>query len=182
MDEPDAAAEPADSEPAPDAEDKNLVQRLWREEECVDLDSIQFGDGRVVLLETPRDIPDAKTNASIRTLRRMRARDAIELPGVSCDPGLAATAGPPVRIAERGWIVTGGEGAGCGMMGYVAVSQEGDGRLVWLAFFRLSNPFAALEYEAGFVVGKTNLGARYVFPLDAPEKVQIQAAPAADDR
>lgn len=178
MNEPESSADRG----RPDAEDDALVQRLWRDEECLDLDSVQFGDGRVVLLEAPHDVPDATTNAAIRPVEQLRARDLAERPGVSFDPGLAATAGPPVRIAERGWIVTGGEGAGYGTMGYVAVSREGDGRLVWLAFFQNSNPFETIEYEAGFVLGTTNLGARYVFPLDAPEKVQIRSAPDTADR
>ena len=100
-------------------------------------------------------------------------RDAVQLPGVTLDVGLSASGGRPLIIADKGLVVTGGECAAYGTFGFVAVSHCSDNHLEWLAFFLASNPFVDIAVSGATIIAITNLGARYVFPLGEPEKVQV---------
>ena len=157
-------------------DDEAIIQSLWANEECIDLNSVQFGTGEVVLLDVPDDIPDETTSIRFRVKGRIPARDAIRLPGVTLSAGLSASAEAPVLLEELGLRITGGECAAYGTFGFVAVSRISDDYLVWLAFFLNSNPFVTLSSDGTSVVAKNNLGARYVFPLDRPHGVQVAAA------
>jgi|GEM_PF-3960028 len=105
-------------------DDEAFIQSLWANEECLDLDSVQFGTGEVVLLEAPRLIPNETTSIEIRAIGRMSIRHAACLPGVTLSVGLSASAEPPVVIEDEGLIITGGECAAYGTFGFVAVSRR----------------------------------------------------------
>ena len=156
-----------------DADDEAFVQSLWAHEECLDLDSVQYGNGDVVLLDAPFLIPNAQTGIEIRASERLSIRAAALRPGVSLSVGLTPSAGPPVVISEAGWVISGGECAAYGTFGFVAVSRISDNYLVWLAFFLNSNPFSEIYLDHDRVIAITNLGAKYIFPVSEPEKVRV---------
>src|SRR5690242_13662605 len=80
--------------------DEAFIQSLWANEECLDLDSVQYGTGEVVLLEAPYLIPDATTGIEIRANGCLSVRDAARLPGVTLSVGLSASAQASVTIEE----------------------------------------------------------------------------------
>ncbi|WP_010582397.1 hypothetical protein [Schlesneria paludicola] len=155
------------------SEDEDLIQSLWKRDECLDLDSVQFGNGNVMLLDIPSRIPTATDGIQIRQRQWVDMRDAVKLPGVTLNVGLSASGGSPIIIAEKGLCVTCGECAVYGTFGFVAVSRCSDNHLEWLAFFLLSNPFVAIAVNDETIVATTNLGAKYAFPIREPEKVQV---------
>lgn len=156
-----------------DSGDANVIQTLWNRDECLDLDSVQFGNGRVMLLDVPARIPTAAEGIQIRQRCWLGIREAMKLPGVTLDVGLSASGGPPIILADKGLRVSGGECAAYGAFGYVAVSRCSDNHLEWLAFFLSSNPFVDFVVTDDSIIATTNLGAKYAFPLGEPEKVQI---------
>lgn len=158
-------------------DDEAFIQKLWQNEECLDLDSIQFGTGEVVLLDSLADIPDDKSSIQIKVKEKTTIRAAAQLPSVTLNVGLTASATLSVELEDLDLRISGGECAGYGTFGFVAVSRLSDDYLVWLAFFLNSNPFVSLLFDGENVVATTNLGARFVFPMREPEQVRVVCQP-----
>ncbi|RYG73784.1 hypothetical protein EON80_02980 [bacterium] len=56
--------------------------------------------------------------------------------------------------------------------GFVALESQ-DGTLIWVAFFRNSNPFMKLRIEGNDAIATSEYGNPWIFPLDSPQSLRI---------
>lgn len=161
------------------------ISQLWKERQCcLELDSIQFGDGRVALLSV--DYPDtsvgsrdlAKHPVTVRAWTHETALDEAHLSIVET----FALTREIIQLDNAPLTVLAGE---CGStLGFVAASRQED-ELMWLAFFTKSNGFTVLDIRDDTLHAVTNLGVVYEFPLRDPvhavaEILRLEAIVDAD--
>lgn len=168
-----------------DDEDARLARALWQAQDCLMVESVQFSDGRVALLDVvypPGWYGDTPRTPSVRVRSWTRAAELLRQLGDYDD---ATTCLCPMAHCEclyRGEPRTawGGECGGDGRFGFVAVFDLQRDALDWVAFFLDSNPFASIEYRDGVLSAVTNLGDLYTFLADDPTTITITARPRDD--
>ena len=143
----------------------------WAAERCPVIDGIVFGDGRVKqVLATWVKQENGRLGMVIEpggwtTLDDLHGRRPLDWTGIID----LCTAEDPAR----GIRILGGEG-GQGSEGFLAALHSDSGEIAWIAFFTTSNPFEVVQIHGDFVLAKTNLGAWWRFPLEAPERVILE--------
>ena len=143
----------------------------WRAARCPIIDGIVFGDGRVRLVGV-----DWQKRANGRLGLVIEPGGWTTLADFHKDGKLQWTGVIVLCEAEdptRGIRVLGGEG-GLGSEGFVANVRADEGTIVWIASFSNSNPFEVVQIRSDDVLAKTNLGALWRFPLDAPDRIAFQ--------
>ena len=142
----------------------------WRAERCPIIDGIVFGDGSIKLVNANwQKQENGRLGIVLKpgggtTLAELHAKGRLQWTGVigQCEA---------VDVV-RNIRVIGGEG-GLGSDGFVANVRDDDGKVVWLAFFNISNPFATVQIHDDHVLARTTLETWWRFPLDAPDRIML---------
>lgn len=134
---------------------------LFHEKGWPIVSGIYFASGAVVLLE-------CNLGHWVRPIARSTLASVVEL---NSDWMAYLNTLFTMEEPRAGVLVEGGEGSH-GSEGFVALSRLG-GRLEWVGYFQWSNPFIKATIEDGRVIATTNLGHRWLFPIDHSEQVEV---------
>ena len=141
---------------------RGVIETAWARGECPLASGIYY----------PDDSFRAATYESVTNVLGPVSVDVgARVPLASVDVAYAH-AHPQASAHDDELLVTVGE-ATHGSDGFVAVTRA-SGALVWLAFFAWSNPFVYVGLEHGEVIAVSNHQTRWRFPVDAPERVQLE--------
>lgn len=146
------------------------ISNLWRQRRLPVVNGVIFGDGSVKLL-------DVEQNDGHMIVRKL---GSTVLDVVMQDPRLAMTGcivTMEKQLPDGTAVVAVGEGS-WGGDGFVSVVDARNSVTKWVAVFDCSNPFIEVQIVGATVVAISNLGHRWCFPMEAPERVEIEQPPA----
>jgi len=155
-----------------------ISQNLWKIGDCLQIDSVQFGDDHIAILKVaypPQSYLDDQRIVPHVSIEKREPTLAV----ISNEPDLPKVGLCPSHSVDFIWSsellrCQVGEGSGWDGFGYVAVSRVADDYLYWVAFFERSNGFNLVYVENNSVVATPYLGWEYVFDLASPEKITIR--------
>jgi hypothetical protein len=146
------------------------IQTLWKQHVWPIKSGIAFADDRTIPIGVamPWESDDSKIHIEtcpaiqMADLPQFQRKEFTQLISVRelANPALGLTA-------------VAGEGSH-GSEGFVALTESKTGKLVWLAYCDCCNPFKEALIIDGFVVALSNLGHRWHFPLNEPQKVFVE--------
>lgn len=149
-----------------------LAQELWSEEKCLYMDSITFGNGKVVLLSITECGPYGHKDIQINIKGEITLCEAIKPPNDNLNEGLASLAS--TICPENNLKISVGECCSHGSNGFISVARLNDDYLIWLAFFTDSNPFSKVYIEGNKIVSTSTLGYIYELQIDKPESIKVR--------
>ncbi len=157
-----------------------ISQGLWKNGDCLQIDSVQFGDDCVAILKVTYPPQSYLDDQSIVPHVSIEKREPI-LGVISNEPNLPKVGLCPSHSVDFTWNseilrCQVGEGSGWDGFGYVAVSRVADDYLYWVAFFERSNGFDQVYIKDNSVIATPYLGWEYVFDLAAPERIKIRTS------
>lgn len=147
------------------------IQQIWDNKLWPIRNGIYFDDGRVALLNIsmPWENVGKAVSVSVASLTQLEQIDEFRENCTTHLSPLCQESYPDMNLR-----VYGGEG-GHGSEGFIAVTQISTGHLLWLAYFDCSNPFERVSVTNGIVIGVSNLGDSWNFPLTQPDSFSVNA-------
>lgn len=154
------------------------LQDLWESEECLGIDSVQFGDDRIAILDVIYPpisyLDDQDTIPSVRA-KRWDSFDRFVEDGLkSWTVSLYDSVLYDFTLRSELLRCRAGECGGDGRFGFVSVFRIADDRLFWMAFFHKSNGFNSVRVASDCLIAMSSVGWEYVFDLIAPEQITIR--------
>jgi hypothetical protein len=147
------------------------LQKFWEKEQCPIVNGIIFANGAVM----PIEMDSTKRGAGDRRSVLAGAEtslDQLEALG-HLSFSFYTEMGEVVDASHSLKAVCGG--GGMGGDGFVALLRYPSSQLEWVAFFDFANPFTNIKFSDDRIEAHNNLGETWSFPIDAPEKISIQA-------
>lgn len=153
-----------------DIENQTKIQELWANEKCPIVNGIIFGNGLIKKLELIRDElykpVEIRLNNEITILNFLQNKPS-NLTGLTSITQLCEK-----FISEKNIRLVAGE-AGWGGDGFVAVENLDSNQLQFLLFFDNSNPFVEIDFLDSNILALSNLGERWIIPIEEPEKMTV---------
>lgn len=144
----------------------NSLFNYWQEEKIPIVNGIIFPDDTVWPVhpvDAPRDLP---LHLLIQDNKQITLDDSTQWTG--CTPLIEVT------DIDLGLTAVAGE-CGMGGDGYIALLENGDRQIRWLAFFDFSNPFERLSFEANYIIAHNNLNEIWKIPIDAKGIIEVRS-------
>jgi len=155
------------------AEPNEELSRMWAKRHVPIVDGVMLPGGRLVSLTCSFATgPDGK---QVLSVGRGDETTLGSLPqGWECEI---------VELAATDWTTDDGDEmrASCGEGGFggdgwVAVTRQSDGKLLWLLFCTVSNPFVRVQVVGDLVVAESTLPSSWRIPLGDPASVEVAPA------
>jgi hypothetical protein len=154
------------------SDNRVTIQELWADEQCPIINGIIFGDG---IIKRFRLVRDNSQEGAIINLILETQTTVIDF--LSQKPNNLTTLVQlcEKNVSEKHLRLIAGEG-GWGGDGFVAIENKETKALEFLLFFDNSNPFVEIDFDESRVIAVSNLGERWIIPIEEPENTVIFAS------
>ncbi len=145
------------------------IQQLWADEQCPEINGIIYGNGIVKKINIVRDSlwrlieikPEFENQTTVTEFLHDKP-DEITNVYQLCDKS----------VIDHNIRLIGGE-ADWGDFGFIAVENLQTKELKFLMFFDNSNPFVEIDFLDSNILATSNLGEKWIVPIEEPEKMTI---------
>jgi len=158
------------------------IDEAWKSEQVPAIDAVYCADGSVVIMDVVLVVGAGGSEPVVRPIAKCTLDSVMQFNSDHCAD--IVPIGVPVSVHTtdgRVFAAAYGEGRQGGD-GFVALLSATNGRLVWLAFFRSSNPFVEVESDSEVLRARSTSKWWWEFPIDVPERVRLsrhRSAPTA---